>query len=70
MIPFMEFIKKYDDFDPKKQLLYKLFFGFIFFTPFIIAKNFIIHALIILTMLIIENYNVLKDKFVKKNHNP
>ena len=66
-IPFMEFIKNYDNFDRRKQLIYKLFFGFIFFTPFIIAKNFIIHALIILSMLIIENYNVVKNEIFKRS---
>jgi len=61
IIPFMEFINNYDKFSSKKQWLYKILFSFMFFTPFIIAKNFIVHAIAVLIMLSVELYSVIKE---------
>jgi hypothetical protein len=54
LLPFMEFIRGYEDMDKKRRALYLLTFLFIFLTPTILAKNFIVHSLLVMIMLGVE----------------
>lgn len=63
-LPFMEFLKGYDSMPVLKQRLYTVLFLFIFFTPFIIAKNFIFHAIAVIIMLSVECRSVIKNEML------
>ena len=58
LLPFMEFFKDYDSIEPHKRLLYTVLFFIIFLAPLILAKNFILQALSVVTMLVIETVSV------------
>ena len=64
LIPFFEFIKSYDSYSRKKQLFYTVCFLFLFFTPTILLKNFIIHALVVMVMLVTESYEVTRKELL------
>ena len=66
IIPFFEFIKHYDDINGYRQKLYKLSFAFLFFTPFIMAINFIPHTIIIIIVLLTEILHVIANEFINK----
>lgn len=67
IIPFLEFIKDYDRLHRYKQIIYNLFFIFLFFTPFILAQNYTLHSLILIAMLVIEATTALKIKNIRKS---
>ena len=66
IIPFMEFIRHYDELPRFKQRLYLWFFLFLLFTPLIITQFFLPHTIVLLTMFSIECVSVVKYDLLKK----
>lgn len=66
LIPFMQFLRSYDHLPKFKQILYLVLFLFIFFTPFILPKNFIIHSLAVITIFVTECAGVIKNEMIAK----
>ena len=66
IIPFMEFIRHYDELPRLKQRLYLWFFLFLLFTPLIITQFFLPHTIVLLTMFSIECVSVVKYDLLKK----
>ena len=62
IIPFMEFIKHYDELDSLKRRLYMALFLFIFFTIALLPQNFILHSLAVTVMFVVEIKDVLKKE--------
>ncbi|MBE6577867.1 MAG: DUF2029 domain-containing protein [Ruminococcaceae bacterium] len=60
LLPFMEFLRGYEDMDKRRRILYTVTFLFLFLTPTILAKNFIVHSLLIIIMLGVECARVFK----------
>ena len=54
LIPFFEFLCTYDTLSRRRQIFYTVCFLLLFFTPTILAKNFLAHALIVMLMLGVE----------------
>jgi hypothetical protein len=68
MFPFMEFLRSYEQFGKRRRIFYTAMFLFLFFTPTIIAKNFIIHSILVMIMLGVECTGVFKNElFAKRN---
>ena len=65
-IPFMEFLRDFESMGKTRRTLYSVFFIFLFLTPTIIAQNYVIHSLIIATMLVTECVRVFKNEMFKK----
>lgn len=66
-LPFLEFIKRYDTLSLNKRIFYFLSFMFLFLSPLILAKNFIVHSAIILAFLIVETVSVIKERVEPRN---
>lgn len=66
MLPFMEFIRHYDEFPKYRQRLYFWLFMFLLFTPLIITQFFVPHTLVVLTMFGLECADVIKKDFLKQ----
>ena len=62
IIPFMEFIKEYDNINKKKRILYSVLYFFIFFTLSILPKYFILHSVAIFVMFITECRDIIKKE--------
>ena len=62
ILPFIEFITAYDKISSAKRAFYTFAFIFIFFTPTMLAQNYIIHQLIVVSMLSTELWSVAKGK--------
>lgn len=61
-IPFMEFIRAYETLSQRKRTAYTLMFLVLFFTPFILPKNFIVQSLIVVALYLSECTAVIKDE--------
>ncbi len=66
ILPFMEFLRHYDELPKFKQKLYFWLFLFLLFTPLIITQFFLPHTIVLLTMFVIECVSVIKNDFLKK----
>ena len=62
ILPFLEYIRVYSQLSIKKRCFYFFAFSFLFLTPFIVAKNFVVHALIITLILAIEIISVFSER--------
>lgn len=62
ILPFIEFITAYDKISSAKRAFYTFAFIFIFFTPTMLAQNYIVHLIIVASMLTIELLSVIKEK--------
>lgn len=65
MLPFMEFLRHYDDFPKYKQRIYFWLFLLLLFTPLIITQFFVPHTLVVLTLFGMECVSVFKKDFLK-----
>ena len=63
ILPFMEFIRHYDELPKFKQRLYFWLFMFLLFTPLIITQFFLPHTIVLLTMFVVECVSVIKYDF-------
>lgn len=66
LIPFMQYLRSYDSLPAFKQKLYLGLFLFIFFTPFILPKNFILHSLAVITIFVLECGTVIRNEILKR----
>ena len=64
IVPFMEFLRDYDNLSEKKQKAYTAGFFFLFMTFFLLPQCFIPHGLIVLAMFVAEAYNVIKQELI------
>lgn len=65
LLPFMQFIKNYDDMSEIRKKLYTVLFIVIFFTPAILPKYFILQSLAVIVMLVFECKEVFKNELLK-----
>ena len=65
-IPFMEFVRSYEDVPKPKRRLYAALFCFLFFSPTILAQQYILHTAAILLMCAIEIKDVLQKEWLQK----
>ncbi len=65
-IPFMEYIKQAESMDKKEATFYLFAFLFLFATCFILGKTFIVHALLVLAMLVLEIVKVFKNELLPR----
>ena len=68
ILPFMEFVRHYDELPKFKQHLYFWLFMFLLFTPLIITQFFLPHTIVLLTMFVIECVSVIKNDLLKKRN--
>lgn len=68
MLPFMEFVRHYDEFPKYKQAIYFWLFLVLLFTPLIITQFFVPHTLIMLIMFGMECASVFRRDVLKKNN--
>ena len=66
ILPFLEYIRTYSTLELGKRIFYFLAFMFLFITPFVIAKNFTLHAFTIIAILIVEVMSVIKERISAK----
>ncbi len=66
LMPFMEYIRSYDELDSVTKYLYGILFLVIFFAPLILSKNFILQSLSVVIMLVRECIGVLKKELILK----
>lgn len=64
LIPFFEFLKSYEAHSKRKKSFYLLCFALLFFTPTILLKNFILHALTVIAMLGVEIWSVIHHELL------
>ncbi|MBQ7384344.1 MAG: DUF2029 domain-containing protein [Clostridia bacterium] len=62
ILAFLEYIRVYGDMNIKKRIFYFIAFLFLFTSFVVIAKNFILHSLIIMAILAIEIISVIKER--------
>ena len=62
ILPFLEFLKEYERIQAGKRKFYTLAFLFLFLMPTMVAQNYIIHSLLILTMLLWEIVSVCRER--------
>ena len=70
MLPFMEFLRHYDEQPLYKKRLYFWLFMVVFFTPCIITQFFLPQTLAILTMFCVECFSVAKHDFWLDGNTP
>ena len=68
IIPFMEFIRCYDNLSKRKQRLYSAGFFLLFFTAFLLPQCFIPHTLVLASMFVAEAYGVIKGELIPYLH--
>ncbi len=66
LIPFLEFVRSYENIPKPKQRLYTALFCFLFFSPTILAQQYILHTVAIILMSAIEIKDVLQKKRLQK----
>ncbi|MBE6706627.1 MAG: DUF2029 domain-containing protein [Ruminococcaceae bacterium] len=66
LIPFMQFVREYDELPRYKQILYSLFFMAFLCTVFVIPMYFVMQTLMIITMLVIEGKDVIKKDIIHR----
>lgn len=66
ILPFLEYIRSYSAMGISKRIFYFAAFLFLFVTAFLLPKNFILHSLIILAILIVEVASVMKEMSARK----
>lgn len=65
-LPFMEFVKTAETMDNRRATFYLISFMFLFATCFILAINFTIHLLLVLSMFIIEVTRIIRGELIPK----
>ena len=68
LLPFMEFLKNYDEMEMRKKRLYTVLFLVIFLSPLILSKNFIFQSLAVAVMLVTECTRVVKKEILSKKN--
>lgn len=64
IIPFMEFIRHYDELSRRKQRLYTAGFFVLFFTAFLLPQCFIPHSVVLLAMFLSEAVGVIRGELI------
>ena len=64
IIPFMEFLRSYDEYSRRKQKAYTAGFFVLFTTFFLLPQCFVPHALILFSMFCAEAHGVIKEELI------
>lgn len=71
-LPVMEFIKHSDEFSKQKKTLYTVLFLFLYSCIFLLTQCFVLHAIVVIAMLLIEEYSIIRKeilpRFQKNKH--
>jgi hypothetical protein len=61
ILPFLEYVRCFDELDKKKRIFYFISFAFLFTTVFVFPKYFVIHSLFIMAVFAVETATVAKE---------
>ena len=64
VIPFLEFIRSYDEISKGKRMCYGAMFLFMMITPFMIPQVYIPYTLILVFMATSEEFGIIKNEFI------
>ena len=67
ILPFLEYIRSYSSMSMQKRIFYFAAFLFLFVTAFLLVMNYIVHSLVILSILTVEIISVIKETVKKSN---
>ena len=65
ILPFFEFLREHENMKIAKRIFYTAAFLFLFLIPTMAAQNYIIHSILILTMLLTELISIFKGRDVR-----
>ncbi len=64
ILPFLQLIRDYETLPQHRRKIYTALFWFLSITLFIVAKNFIFHTMVVMTMLFSEMVNVTRNEII------
>ena len=67
VLPFLEYVKSCESIPRKRSMLYFLSFLFLYITPWAITRFFLLHSLLLISLLVYEIVRVFKNELFKKN---